>query len=146
MTTKVTITCQENSHWDLSVQAQDKIHLDPDVHPDGVTGSWSSNYQPIVLGPGESTKELYVHDSRRYIVEEKVREVKKTEYKKYRRSQIAELARWTPGFDMTDVSVSVEDMKRGSPTVGDMIARNPKNHADRWLVAAQYFADNFEEA
>jgi hypothetical protein len=25
-----------------------------------------------------------------------------------------------------------------------MIARNPKNHSDRWLVAAAYFADNFE--
>jgi hypothetical protein len=25
-----------------------------------------------------------------------------------------------------------------------MIARNPKNHADKWLVAAAYFADNFE--
>jgi uncharacterized protein YozE (UPF0346 family) len=25
-----------------------------------------------------------------------------------------------------------------------MIARNPKNHDDKWLVAAQYFADNFE--
>jgi len=24
-----------------------------------------------------------------------------------------------------------------------MIARNPKNHADQWLVAAQYFKDNF---
>ena len=26
----------------------------------------------------------------------------------------------------------------------DMIARNPKNHDDQWLVAAAYFADNFE--
>jgi hypothetical protein len=25
-----------------------------------------------------------------------------------------------------------------------MIARNPKNHDDQWLVAAAYFADNFE--
>jgi hypothetical protein len=32
----------------------------------------------------------------------------------------------------------------GSPKAGDTIARNPKNHADKWLVAAQYFADNFE--
>ena len=32
----------------------------------------------------------------------------------------------------------------GSPKVGDMIARNPKNHDDKWLVAAVYFADNFE--
>jgi hypothetical protein len=25
-----------------------------------------------------------------------------------------------------------------------MIARNPANHEDRWLVAAEYFAANFE--
>lgn len=36
------------------------------------------------------------------------------------------------------------DREAGSPKAGDMIARNPKNHADMWLVAAQYFADNFE--
>lgn len=26
-----------------------------------------------------------------------------------------------------------------------MIARNPKNHEDQWLVAEKYFKDNFEE-
>lgn len=67
-----------------------------------------------------------------------------TEYKQYRRTQIAEMARWTPGFDMTDVSISAPDKAAGSPIAGDMIARNPKNHADKWLVAAQYFSDNFE--
>ena len=67
-------------------------------------------------------------------------------FKQYRRKQIAELADWTPDFDMSGVSVSVEDQKAGSPREGDKIARNPKNHADRWLVAAQYFADNFEPA
>jgi hypothetical protein len=30
------------------------------------------------------------------------------------------------------------------PKAGDMIARNPKNHADQWFVEAKYFADNFE--
>lgn len=65
-------------------------------------------------------------------------------FKEYRRKQIAELAPWTPDFDMSGVSVSAEDEKAGSPKAGDMIARNPKNHADRWLVAAAYFADNFE--
>jgi hypothetical protein len=30
--------------------------------------------------------------------------------------------------------------------LGDMIARNPKNHSDQWLVAKQYFEDNFEPA
>lgn len=68
MTTKVTITCQTDSHWDLRVVTQDK----------GPDGFWYENpyIAPIVLGPGESTEQLhmYVHDSRRYIVEEKIRE------------------------------------------------------------------------
>jgi hypothetical protein len=62
----------------------------------------------------------------------------------YRRKQIAELRAWMPADDMTNVSVSDADKAAGSPKAGDMIARNPKNHADQWLVAAAYFADNFE--
>ena len=42
------------------------------------------------------------------------------------------------------VSISDVDKANGSPKRGDMIARNPKNHADVWLVAEQYFKDNFE--
>jgi hypothetical protein len=67
-----------------------------------------------------------------------------TDFRKYRRSQIAELRPWAPGDDMYGVAVSTVDREAGSPKEGDMIARNPKNHADKWLVAAQYFADNFE--
>lgn len=66
------------------------------------------------------------------------------EYKQYRRKQIAELADWSPDMDMTGVSISEADLKSGSPKLGDKIARNPKNHQDRWLVAAAYFNDNFE--
>ena len=33
----------------------------------------------------------------------------------------------------------------GSPKIGDMIARNPKDYNDQWLVAQQYFNDNFEK-
>ena len=51
---------------------------------------------------------------------------------------------WVPDFDIYGVSISGPDKEAGSPKAGDMIARNPKNHDDRWLVAAQYFADNFE--
>ena len=43
------------------------------------------------------------------------------------------------------VSISDVDKYNGSPRIGDMIARNPKNHNDQWLVAEQYFKDNFEE-
>jgi hypothetical protein len=69
-----------------------------------------------------------------------------TGFKPYRRKQIAELRPWQPGDDMTGISVSGTDIDAGSPRPGDMIARNPKNHADQWLVAAAYFADNFEAA
>lgn len=49
------------------------------------------------------------------------------------------------GFDMTGVSISQADKDNGSPRIGDMIAVNPKNAADRWLVAEQWFKDNFIE-
>jgi len=65
-------------------------------------------------------------------------------FQQYRRKQIAELRPWEPGEDLAAVSISAPDKAAGSPKAGDMIARNPKNHADQWLVAAQYFADNFE--
>jgi hypothetical protein len=65
-------------------------------------------------------------------------------FKPYRRTQIAEMRPFVEGETLVDVSVSKPDLEAGSPKLGDMIARNPKNHADQWLVAAQYFADNFE--
>lgn len=68
-------------------------------------------------------------------------------FQKYRRSQIAELRPFQPGEQLPErVSISASDREAGSPKEGDMIARNPKNHDDQWLVAAAYFADNFEPA
>jgi hypothetical protein len=66
-------------------------------------------------------------------------------WKRYLRRQIAELRPYVPGEDMSKISVSLADRTAGSPKAGDMIARNPKNHEDVWLVAAAYFRDNFEE-
>lgn len=68
-----------------------------------------------------------------------------SEFKSYRRKQIAELREYVPGDDLSKVSVSDTDLFAGSPKVGDMIARNPKNHNDQWLVAEKYFNDNFEK-
>lgn len=48
------------------------------------------------------------------------------------------------GEDLTGVSISAADSFNGSPRVGDMIARNPKNPEDKWLVSEEYFVDNFE--
>ena len=65
-------------------------------------------------------------------------------YQRYRRTQVAEMADWKPGFDMAGVSVSEPDRENGSTKHGDKIARNPANHEDKWLVLAEYFAANFE--
>jgi hypothetical protein len=82
------------------------------------------------------------------------------DFKQYRRTQIAEMRPVTEedirAFEQDKhlhslrdtefkVSVSEVDLANGSPKIGDMIARNPKNHNDQWLVAKQYFEDNFEE-
>lgn len=80
------------------------------------------------------------------------------QFEEYQRKQIAELRPVTKedieeynefGFVGTGtinlhVSISDSDLDNGSPKDGDMIARNPKNHNDQWLVAKQYFEDNFE--
>lgn len=67
-----------------------------------------------------------------------------SEFKQYRRKQIAELRPYRPGEVYVGISISQPDQAAGSPKLGDMIARNPKNHNDKWLVSAQYFKDNFE--
>jgi hypothetical protein len=67
-----------------------------------------------------------------------------SDFQQYRRKQIAELRPYVPGEPLEGVSISEVDREAGSPKVGDMIARNPKNHEDQWLVSAQYFRDNFE--
>jgi hypothetical protein len=67
-----------------------------------------------------------------------------SEFNQYRRSQIGELRPYVPGEDMCGISISQVDREAGSPKPGDMIARNPKNHDDQWLVAAAYFAENYE--
>lgn len=66
-------------------------------------------------------------------------------FRRYRRTEFGEMRPYIKGEPLDGVSISLEDTKAGSPKVGDMIARNPKNHADQWLVNAQYFKDNFEE-
>ncbi len=68
-----------------------------------------------------------------------------SKFKQYRRKAIAELRPYEEGEPLLSVSISEADRLAGSPKVGDMIARNPKDHCDQWLVEAEYFADNFED-
>ena len=76
------------------------------------------------------------------------------EFKNYKRKEVANLRPVTEqecSYSAKDfkyiwrISVSDEDEANGSPKMGDMVARNPKNHNDKWLVAKEYFNDNFEE-
>ena len=64
-------------------------------------------------------------------------------WRQYKRTSIAELRPYVPGEDMGGISVNDVDRANGSPREGDMIARNPLNHAERWLVSQLYFKLNF---
>jgi len=78
--------------------------------------------------------------------------MKDNEFKKHRRTAIAELRKVTPfeikhgkdALQQQKISLSPADEMNGSPKPGDMIARNPKNHDDQWLVSYEYYIDNFE--
>jgi hypothetical protein len=65
-------------------------------------------------------------------------------WRQYRRTNVAEMRPFQVGESLHGVSISEEDMLNGSPRPGDMIARNPKNPHDLWLVAEAYFKQNFE--
>jgi len=67
-----------------------------------------------------------------------------TDWKQYKRKGLSEMMPYREGMDMTGVSIADVDADNGSPRPGDMIARNPKNHADKWLVAEKYFLENLE--
>lgn len=65
-----------------------------------------------------------------------------SEFKKFAK-KYAELRPYEPGETLAGVSISDEDRKTGSPKVGDMVARNPENHRDQWLVNAEWFQKNY---
>ena len=80
-------------------------------------------------------------------------------FKKYRKTELSEMRPIVDddisqykmngrcsGYPFDELSVSAEDAAGGSPKIGDMIARNPKNSSDVWLVSEAYFSDNYEEA
>ena len=64
------------------------------------------------------------------------------EYKKYRKTGITEMRPYIVGENLTGITVSPQDV----PTIGDMVARNPVNHDDQWLVAKAFFDKNYEVA
>lgn len=69
-----------------------------------------------------------------------------SKFEQYTRTNVAEMRPYVPGETLAaNISISSEDKLRGSPKPGDMIARNPENHEDQWLVAKEYFENNFKK-
>ena len=65
-----------------------------------------------------------------------------SEFKKYRRTNIAEMRPYV--FDENLFEISVAEVDDPHNDMG-MIAKNPNNYKDQWYVARKYFNDNFEE-
>jgi hypothetical protein len=65
MTTKVVVTCPDNSHWPLKVITQDCVF---DAIAREVTTEWKDT-SSVELRVGEK-HETYVHSSRRLVIEE----------------------------------------------------------------------------
>ncbi len=68
------------------------------------------------------------------------------EFKKYKRKGLSEMINWSDFTgDMTLVSISDADrLLSNEEFMKGYIARNPKNHGDKWYVAKKYFDDNLE--
>lgn len=62
----------------------------------------------------------------------------------FRKKELQPMIPWEQNMPMTLVSVSDADKSSGSPKEGDMIAFNPKDPTDMWLVAKDYIAENYD--
>ncbi len=65
-------------------------------------------------------------------------------FKTYRRRAVIEVEPWVKGYDTQGVSVNSAAGRKGSPKAGDVIARNPKDYTDRWLITEQQLKSDFE--
>jgi hypothetical protein len=64
-------------------------------------------------------------------------------FRQFKRKDFAELRPHEEGEDIGDVSVSAANRRNVSPKKGDMIARNPDDHSDQWLVARKFFRKHY---
>lgn len=65
-----------------------------------------------------------------------------TPFQMYRKKALQSMRPYVVGEDMTGISVAATD----TPEAGGMIAVNANDPADKWYVAAKFFADNYEPA
>lgn len=72
------------------------------------------------------------------------------DWKRYRRTAIAEMRAFWMGDSLDGVSVSAPDREwldhcaKHGHAPGGYVARNPANHADQWYVAQEYAEANFD--
>ena len=68
-----------------------------------------------------------------------------SEWKKYRKSTVTEMIPWSADVSMDAITVGVED-RADHPRLGDMVARDPANPSDMWLVVKEFFEANYVSA
>ena len=63
----------------------------------------------------------------------------------YKRKSYTEMREYVPGEKLEGVSITMSDFdkNKGHPKEGDMIARDPGNHEDQWLVHKDYFQRHY---
>lgn len=67
-------------------------------------------------------------------------------FRRYIRKTItSEMRPYRLGESTRYISISFADRGLGCPKPGDMIARNPDNHNDQWLIEGKYFLEHFED-
>ena len=68
------------------------------------------------------------------------------EFKKYNKTRKSEMRPYIKGeilpkcISRINSKTDIEMLREG-----DMIARNPDNHNNQWLITKEYFTENFEE-
>jgi len=63
-------------------------------------------------------------------------------FKKYTRVSTYELRPYIVGESIKEVAIADQDIINSSPKKGDMIARDPKNHKDKWLLSEEYIKEH----
>jgi len=64
-------------------------------------------------------------------------------YEEYIKPATQLMIPYTKGMNLEGVSISDEDIHKGSPKEGDMIAVSKENIKDKWLVAEDFFLQNY---
>jgi len=65
-------------------------------------------------------------------------------FKQYQRKSMGEMRPYIPGEDLTGITVNPKEVQDyGCPKEGDMIARDPKDRDNQWLMSKEFFEENY---